>query len=186
MLFVNEIRLLGYLGDKPDIRTFPSGDRIANLKLCTTDKWRDRETQELREHHEWHRVVVREKWSVDYLEQYADKGNAVYVEGATRTRKVTSQAADVPDRYFTEVHASRVNVFPKTGEVRTHDSGSAMPAASASDQQRRPPPPRQDTAGARGPRQMNRPPSNTQGHSHGYPESQFDNDEALNGPPIMF
>ena len=109
MLNVNETRLMGHLGRDPEIRTFPSGDRIANLSICTTEKWRDRSSGELKEFAEWHRVVVREPGTVEYLERNAFKGSPVYVEGSLRTRKVSYPNAD--DKYFTEVHANRVAVL---------------------------------------------------------------------------
>ncbi|CAN7646066.1 single-stranded DNA-binding protein [Acidovorax sp. LjRoot129] len=192
MLFVNEMRVLGYLGSEPEIRTFPSGDRIATLSIGTTDKWRDRQTTELREHTEWHRVVVREKGSVEYLEKYAEKGSPCYVEGAMRTRKVPASSPGTQDRIFTEVHATKVTVFPKLGDSsRTKDSGSEKPAAPAPAPdlaaQRRPSPSRQaPAASANTQRHAHVTQSNTQGSNRGYPESQFDNDDALNGAPLRF
>lgn len=188
MFCVNEVRLLGNLGRDPEIRTFQSGDRIATLNICTTDKWRDRATGEMREHSEWHRVVVREPGSVEYLERNASKGSPVYVEGASRTRKVSSPNAD--DKYFTEIHASRVTVFQRMrdGGTGQADERHEKPSSQAPSPSRGPSPaPQTQTPRAnRQQDQEHRPQGYGTQSQDGYPDSQFEPDDAFNGPALRF
>ena len=184
MLCVNEVRLLGHLGRDPEFRTFPSGDRIATLNLCTTEKWRDRTSGEMREHAEWSRVVVRDAGTVEYLERHALKGTAVYVQGTLRTRKGTSPSGE--DRYFTEVDANKVVPFPRTREGSgSQDDRSERPPSPAPAPSRASAPARQPQRPAPAPHEDDQRHQN-QGLNDGYPSSQFANDDALNGPLPKF
>ena len=98
---VNKVILIGNLGADPEIRTLNSGDRVANLRIATSETWRDRGTGERREKTEWHRVVVFNENIVKVCEQYLRKGSKVYVEGAIQTRKWTDQQNQ--ERYSTEI-----------------------------------------------------------------------------------
>ena len=98
---VNKVILIGNLGADPEIRTLNSGDRVANLRLATSETWRDRGTGERREKTEWHRVVIFNDNLVKVAEQYLRKGAKVYVEGAIQTRKWTDQQNQ--ERYSTEI-----------------------------------------------------------------------------------
>ena len=98
---VNKVILVGNLGRDPEIRTLNSGDRVANLRLATSESWRDRGTGERREKTEWHRVVIFNDNLVKVAEQYLRKGSKVYVEGAIQTRKWTDQQGQ--EKYSTEV-----------------------------------------------------------------------------------
>src|SRR5258708_11967893 len=98
---VNKVILIGNLGADPEIRTLNSGDRMANLRIATSESWRDRGTGEKREKTEWHRVVVFNENIVKVCEQYLHKGSKVYVEGAIQTRKWTDQQNQ--ERYSTEI-----------------------------------------------------------------------------------
>ena len=69
MKSVNRVVLLGNMGNSPEFRTFPSGDRVAHFSVCTTEKWKDRGSGELKERSEWNKVQVRDKSTVDYLEE---------------------------------------------------------------------------------------------------------------------
>jgi single-strand DNA-binding protein len=89
---VNKVILIGNLGRDPEIRTLPSGDRLANLNLATTETWRDRNSGERKERTEWHRVVIFNDNLVKVAENYLRKGSKVYIEGALSTRKFTDQA----------------------------------------------------------------------------------------------
>ena len=109
MLSINKTVLLGNMAHDPEFRTFPSGDRIACFTVCTSEKWKDRATGELKERTEWHKVQARERHTVDYLDRFAQKGTRVYVEGILRTRKVPSNDGG-PDRYFTEIDANIVSL----------------------------------------------------------------------------
>ena len=98
---VNKVILIGNLGADPEIRSLTSGDRVANLRIATSESWRDRSSGERKEKTEWHRVVVFNENIVKVCEQYLRKGAKVYVEGAIQTRKWTDQSGN--DRYTTEI-----------------------------------------------------------------------------------
>ena len=104
---VNKVILIGNLGKDPEIRTLGSGDRVANLRLATTETWRDKATGERKEKTEWHSVVIFNDNIVKVVEQYVKKGSSVYVEGQLQTRKWTDK--DGQERYSTEVAIQRFN-----------------------------------------------------------------------------
>src|SRR3974390_1588803 len=98
---VNKVILVGNLGADPEIRTLNSGDRVANLRLATSEAWRDRGSGERKERTEWHRVVIFNDNLVKVAENYLRKGSKVYVEGALQTRKWTDQSGQ--EKFSTEV-----------------------------------------------------------------------------------
>jgi len=98
---VNKVILVGNLGADPEIRTLNSGDRVANLRMATSETWRDRSSGERKERTEWHRVVIFNDNLVKVAENYLRKGSKIYVEGALQTRKWTDQSGQ--DKYSTEV-----------------------------------------------------------------------------------
>ncbi|WP_310622365.1 single-stranded DNA-binding protein [Flexibacterium corallicola] len=98
---LNKVTLIGRLGADPEIRRMQDGKPIANLKLATTDTWRDKNTGEKREKTEWHRVVIFNEGLTKVAEQYLRKGAQVCIEGALQTRKWQDQEGK--DRYSTEV-----------------------------------------------------------------------------------
>jgi single-strand DNA-binding protein len=98
---VNKVILIGNLGKDPEIRTLNSGDRVANLRIATSETWRDRTSGERKEKTEWHQVVIFNENIVKVAEQYLKKGSTVYVEGAIQTRKWTDQQG--MERYSTEI-----------------------------------------------------------------------------------
>ncbi|HHW35322.1 MAG TPA: single-stranded DNA-binding protein [Paracoccus solventivorans] len=98
---VNKVILVGNLGQDPEIRTFQNGGKIANLRIATSETWKDRNTGERRERTEWHTVVIHSEPLVRVAEQYLKKGSKVYVEGQLETRKWQDQSG--ADRYSTEV-----------------------------------------------------------------------------------
>jgi single-strand DNA-binding protein len=98
---VNKVILVGNLGADPEIRRTQDGRPIANLRVATSDTWRDKNTGERREKTEWHRVVIFNEGLCRIAEQYLKKGSKVYLEGALQTRKW--QDKDGNDRYSTEV-----------------------------------------------------------------------------------
>ena len=98
---VNKVILIGNLGADPEIRSLTSGDRVANLRIATSESWRDRSSGERKEKTEWHRVVVFNENIVKVCEQYLRKGAKVYVEGSIQTRKWTDQAG--VEKYSTEI-----------------------------------------------------------------------------------
>ncbi|MBB1073961.1 single-stranded DNA-binding protein [Rhodoferax sp. 4810] len=130
---INKVILIGHLGKDPDVRYFPSGDAVANFNLATSEAWRDRNTGELQERTEWHRVAIFGK-AAEVAKQYLRKGSKVYIEGKLRTRKW--QTADGQDRYTTEV------VVDIGGTMQLLDSRSSGSSEfEASDQFTTPPPP---------------------------------------------
>lgn len=102
---VNKVILVGNLGRDPEIRSLPSGDRLAQFSVATSDSWRDRETGERRERTEWHRVVVFNPHLSEVAERFLRKGSKVYIEGALQTRKWQDQSG--ADRYSTEIVLQR-------------------------------------------------------------------------------
>ncbi|MEK9722860.1 MAG: single-stranded DNA-binding protein [Rhodospirillaceae bacterium] len=98
---VNKVILVGNLGADPEIRFTQAGKKIANLRLATSESWKDRQSGERREKTEWHRVVIFSEGLANIAEQYLRKGSKVYVEGQLQTRKW--QGNDGQDRYSTEV-----------------------------------------------------------------------------------
>lgn len=109
MASVNKVILVGNLGRDPEVRTFPSGDQVANVTIATTDKWRDKNTGENREATEWHRVVFNGRLA-EIAGQYLRKGSQVYVEGSIRTRKWMDQQTG-QERYATEIRADTMQML---------------------------------------------------------------------------
>ena len=98
---VNKVILIGNLGRDPEIRSFPSGGKVANLRIATSESWRDRNTGERREKTEWHSVAITSEGLVGVVERFLKKGSKVYLEGRLETRKWQDQSGQ--DRYTTEV-----------------------------------------------------------------------------------
>ena len=108
MASVNKVIIVGNLGRDPEMRTFPSGDQVANVTIATTDKWKDKQSGEMREATEWHRVVFNGRLA-EIVGQYLRKGSQVYVEGSLRTRKWTDQAG--VEKYSTEIRADNMQML---------------------------------------------------------------------------
>lgn len=98
---VNKVILIGNLGADPEIKSFQNGGKIANIRIATSEQWKDRMSGERKERTEWHNVVVNGDGLVGVVERYLKKGSKVYIEGSLRTRKW--QDRDGNDRYTTEV-----------------------------------------------------------------------------------
>ena len=98
---VNKVILIGNLGADPEIKSFQNGGKIANIRIATSEQWKDRMTGERKERTEWHNVVINGDGLVGVVERYLKKGSKVYIEGSLRTRKW--QDRDGNDRYTTEV-----------------------------------------------------------------------------------
>lgn len=98
---LNKVQLLGHLGADPEVRSFQSGDKVANLRLATSESWKDKQTGEKKEATEWHSVAVFGDGLVGVVERYLRKGSKVFLEGQLRTRKWQDQAGN--DRYSTEI-----------------------------------------------------------------------------------
>ena len=108
MASVNKVILIGNLGADPESRFAPSGDAICNIRLATTETWRDKNTGERREATEWHRVAFFGKLA-EIAGQYLRKGSQVYIEGSLRTRKWQDQSGQ--DRYTTEIRADEMKML---------------------------------------------------------------------------
>ena len=98
---VNKVILIGNLGADVDVRTFQNGGKVCNLRIATSETWKDRESGERKEKTEWHSVAVFSEGLVKLCEQYLKKGSKVYIEGKLQTRKWQDQSGN--DRYSTEV-----------------------------------------------------------------------------------
>jgi len=104
---VNKVILVGNLGRDPEIRSLNNGDRVANLRIATSETWRDKATGERKEKTEWHSVVIFNDNIVKVAENYLKKGSTVYVEGSLQTRKWTDQQG--VEKYSTEIVIQRFN-----------------------------------------------------------------------------
>ena len=98
---VNKVILIGNLGADPEIKSFQNGGKIANIRIATSEQWKDRMSGEKKERTEWHNVVINGEGLVGVVERYLKKGSKVYIEGSLRTRKW--QDRDGNDKYTTEV-----------------------------------------------------------------------------------
>jgi single-strand DNA-binding protein len=98
---VNKVILIGNLGRDPEVRTFQNGGKVVNLRLATTEVWRDRQSGERKERTDWHSVAIYNEPLARLAERYLRKGSKVYVEGQLETRKWTDQSGQ--ERYTTEV-----------------------------------------------------------------------------------
>lgn len=98
---VNKVILVGNLGRDPEVRTFPNGGKFCNLRVATSESWRDKASGERKERSEWHTVVIFNENLVKIAEQYLRKGSKVYIEGQIETRKWQDQSGS--DRYSTEI-----------------------------------------------------------------------------------
>jgi single-strand DNA-binding protein len=112
---VNKVILVGNLGRDPEVRRLNSGEPVVNLRLATTETWRDKASGERKERTEWHNVVIFNENLAKVAEQYLKKGSKVYVEGQLQTRKYTDQAGQ--EKYSTEVVLQRYR-----GEMTLLDS----------------------------------------------------------------
>lgn len=117
MSSVNKVILVGNLGADPEVRTFQNGGKVCNLRIATSETWKDKNTGERRERTEWHSVAIFSEPLVRLAEQYLRKGSKVYIEGQLETRKWQDQSGS--DRYSTEVA-----LRPFTGQITMLNSRS--------------------------------------------------------------
>ncbi|ASK35109.1 single-stranded DNA-binding protein [Alloalcanivorax mobilis] len=109
---VNKVILIGNLGADPETRFMPSGGAVTNVRLATSESWKDRQTGQMQERTEWHRVVFFNKLG-EIAGEYLKKGSKVYIEGSIRTRKWQGQ--DGQDRYTTEIVANEMQMLDGRG-----------------------------------------------------------------------
>ena len=112
---INKVILVGNLGRDPEIRTTQSGMKVANLRVASSERWKDRNSGEMQERTEWHSVAIFNEHLVSVAERFLHKGSKVYLEGQLQTRKWTDQQGQ--DRYSTEVVMNRFR-----GELQMLDS----------------------------------------------------------------
>ena len=131
---VNKVILVGNLGNDPEVRNLPSGGKVVNLSVATSDQWRDKNTGERKERTEWHRVVIFSEGLVRVAEQYLRKGSKVYIEGSLQTRKWQDQSGQ--DKYSTEVvlqgFNSTLTMLDGRGEGEGAAGGFSSPRENAS------------------------------------------------------
>lgn len=130
MASVNKVILVGNLGADPESRYMPNGDAVCNVRLATTESWKDKSSGEKKEITEWHRVVFYRRLA-EIAGQYLKKGTPVYVEGRIRTRKW--QDKDGQDRYTTEIEATEMQMLGRRegmGDAPREGGGGGYGAGS--------------------------------------------------------
>ncbi len=133
---INKVILIGNLGQDPEVRYMPNGNAVANVSLATSESWKDKNTGEMQERTEWHRVVFFQRLG-EIVGEYCKKGSKIYVEGRLQTRKW--QDKNGQDRYTTEIIADQMQMLDSRGgggaaftpNTGTSDSGRPAPASSA-------------------------------------------------------
>lgn len=126
----NQVILIGHAGGEPETRAFPSGDLITTVSIATSEKWRDRETRELKERTEWHRVVFRDRGGLklgDRARQMIRKGVKLFVQGAQRTR---SWEKDGTTQRITEVDADEFLLLDAAGDRQAASAPEDSSAAT--------------------------------------------------------
>jgi len=141
MASVNKVILVGNLGADPETKYLPSGDAVTNIRIATTDKWKDKASGETKEHTEWHRIAFFGRLA-EIAGEYLKKGSQVYVEGRIRTRKW--QDKEGQDRYSTEIVADSMQMLGSR-------AGSGEPRGESFSQKQAEPKPATAAAGAKKP-----------------------------------
>jgi single-strand DNA-binding protein len=127
---INKVILIGHLGQDPDVRALPSGSSIANLRIATTESWKDKQSGEFKEATEWHTVVLFGR-TAEVAAEYLKKGAQVYIEGRLRTRKWQDKTGN--DRYSTEIVGQDMQMLGGRGQGGGgRAQGAAAGSASAS------------------------------------------------------
>ena len=124
---VNKVILVGNLGADPEVRHTQSGNPVCNLRVATSETWRDRNTGDRRERTEWHRVVIFNEGLCKIAEQYLHKGSKVYLEGQLQTRKWQDQSGQ--DRYSTEIVLQGFNSNMTMLDTRRESDGGGRESA---------------------------------------------------------
>ena len=133
---INKVILVGNLGQDPETRYMPSGKAVTNLRLATSDSWKDKQTGEQREQTEWHSIVIYDRLA-EIAAEYLRKGSQIYVEGRLKTRKW--QDKEGKDRYTTEIIANEMQMLGSRGGERAGAEARSEPR-SAPSQERAPQP----------------------------------------------
>lgn len=127
---VNKVILVGNLGRDPEVRTFQNGGKVCNLRIATSENWKDKNTGERRERTEWHSVAIFSEGLARVAEQYLRKGSKVYIEGQLQTRKWQDQSG--ADRYSTEVVLQGFNATLVMLDGRSDGGGGGYGGGSSS------------------------------------------------------
>ena len=136
MASVNKVILVGNLGADPEQRFLPNGDAVCNIKIATSEQWKDKGTGEKKEATEWHRVVFFRRLA-EIAGQYLTKGSSVYVEGSLKTRKW--QDKDGNDRYTTEIVGSEMKMLGGKSDGESREAPQAeRPQAQSAQAKKRP------------------------------------------------
>ncbi len=135
---VNKVTLIGNLGNDPEMKALPSGNQVANLSIATTDSWRDRNSGEMQERTEWHRVVCFDRLA-EICGQYLRKGSRIYIEGSLRTR---SWEQDGQKRYTTEIIGREMMMLDSRGDtdMTSHAPVQSRPQSESAPRQAPTPP----------------------------------------------
>ncbi len=130
---VNKVILVGRLGAEPESRAFPNGGSLCNLRLATSESWKDKQTGERKERTEWHRVTLNNRLG-EIAQQYLHKGSQVYIEGRIQTRKWQDQSGQ--DRYSTEIVGNEMRMLDSKGASDGGQGGyqQSAPAPQAAPQ----------------------------------------------------
>ncbi|MBV0933860.1 single-stranded DNA-binding protein [Marinobacterium weihaiense] len=122
---INKVILIGNLGTDPEVRYMPSGNAVTNVNLATSESWKDKQTGQMQERTEWHRIVFFNRLA-EIAGEYLRKGSKVYIEGSLRTRKWQGQ--DGQDRYTTEIVANEMQMLDsRGGEGGGYQQGGGYP-----------------------------------------------------------
>lgn len=165
MAGMNKVLLIGNLGQDPEIVTLPSGDVLAKFSLATSSSWRDKQSNEKKEHTEWHRIVLR-GGAAKVAQQYLKKGNSVHLEGSNRTRKWTD--AQGIERYTTEVHCRELLMLGKSNQSQSNQSQNQSSYQH--------PPAQQQAPGGQWNSQQNQTSTPAYGGGGGSPSSMYEDD----------
>jgi single-strand DNA-binding protein len=138
---INKVILVGNLGADPDTRYMPSGKAVTNIRIATSESWKDRTTGDQQERTEWHTVVLFDKLG-EIAAEYLRKGSQVYIEGSLRTRKW--QDKEGKDRYSTEIVARDMQMLGGRGGAGASGSAEPRPSRSAPAEDRSSAPPAAD------------------------------------------
>jgi single-strand DNA-binding protein len=126
---INKVILIGNLGADPETRAMPSGTTVANLRVATSESWRDKQTGEQQERTEWHRVALFGRLA-EIAGEYLRKGSQVYIEGSLRTRKYQDKQGN--DRYSTEIIGNDLQMLGgRSGAAAGSAAGAAVAAGAA-------------------------------------------------------
>jgi len=129
---INKVILIGNLGQDPETRAMPSGKPVTNIRLATSDSWRDKQTGEQKENTEWHSVVFFDRLA-EIAAEYLRKGSQVYIEGRIRTRKWQDKSGN--DRYTTEIIANEMQMLGgRGGQAGAGMGGAARPQGAPAEE----------------------------------------------------